>query len=64
VAKHLGQLVEAGLVRIERPSGRRRPYRLDPAPTRAAQVWLAVPAHGWDERLSGLVRHLDAESGT
>jgi DNA-binding transcriptional ArsR family regulator len=59
VAKHLEQLVEAGLVRLDRPSGRRHPYQLDPAPIRAAQAWLAALAHEWDERLSGLARYLD-----
>lgn len=62
VAKHLGLLVEAGLVHLDQPSGRRHPYRLDPAPIRAAQRWLAALAHEWDDRLAALRRHLDRPS--
>lgn len=60
VTKHLGQLVEAGLVRPGAPDGRRHPYRLDAAPVQAAQVWLAALATDWDDRLSRLGRVLDA----
>jgi hypothetical protein len=59
VAKHLGQLVEAGLVRLDEPSGRRHPYRLDPAPIRVALVRLSALATDWDDRLAGLARLLD-----
>lgn len=62
VARHLGRLVEAGLVHLDQPSGRRHPYRLDPAPIRAAQRWLATLAHEWDDRLAALRRHLDRPS--
>jgi DNA-binding transcriptional ArsR family regulator len=61
VAKHMEQLVEAELVRLDEPSGRRHPYRLDPAPIRAAQGWLAALATEWDGRLAGLARYLDNE---
>lgn len=59
MAKHLEQLVEAGLVRLDQPAGRRHPYRLDPAPIRAAQVWLATLATDWDTRLTTLERLLE-----
>jgi DNA-binding transcriptional ArsR family regulator len=58
VAKHLGQLAEAGLVRLGEPDGRRHPYRLDPAPIRAALVWLSALATDWDDRLAALDAHL------
>ena len=60
VAKHLGQLAEAGLISPGEPAGRRHPYRLEPAPIRAAQVWLAMLANRWDDRLTALERALDA----
>jgi DNA-binding transcriptional ArsR family regulator len=60
VAKHLEQLADAGLVRMDEPSGRRHPYRLDPAPIRAAQGWLAALATEWDDRLSALSHYLDS----
>ena len=59
VAKHLEQLVEAGLVKLDPPAGRRRPYRLDPAPIRVAQAWLAALANEWDDRLARLTDYLD-----
>ncbi|WP_019355505.1 ArsR/SmtB family transcription factor [Streptomyces sp. AA1529] len=60
VAKHLDQLAEAGLISSAEPVGRRRPYRLEPAPIRAAQLWLATLANRWDDRLSALERALGA----
>ncbi|WP_336216055.1 ArsR/SmtB family transcription factor [Nonomuraea sp. LPB2021202275-12-8] len=60
VAKHLGQLAETGLISSAEPAGRRHPYRLEPAPIRAAQVWLAMLANRWDERLTALELALDA----
>ncbi|MGI5171286.1 ArsR/SmtB family transcription factor [Spirillospora sp. CA-253888] len=60
VAKHLDQLTEAGLIRSGEPVGRRHPHRLDPAPVRAAQVWLATLANRWDDRLAALECALDA----
>ncbi|MFI0451167.1 ArsR/SmtB family transcription factor [Actinomadura sp. 6N118] len=61
VAKHLGQLAEAGLVSTGEPVGRRLPYQLEPAPIQAAQVWLAALANRWDARLTSLERALDAD---
>ncbi|MFI6802829.1 ArsR/SmtB family transcription factor [Streptosporangium canum] len=60
VAKHLGQLAEAGLISAGEPDGRRHPYRLEPAAIRAAQVWLARLANRWDDRLAALELALDA----
>ncbi|MPY93791.1 MAG: metalloregulator ArsR/SmtB family transcription factor [Acidimicrobiia bacterium] len=60
VAKHLAQLVEAGLVAAGAPAGRRVPYQLRPEPVRAALAWLSALANGWDERLDRLRAHLDA----
>ncbi|MCF6469379.1 winged helix-turn-helix transcriptional regulator [Nonomuraea sp. MG754425] len=60
IAKHLGQLAEAGLISSGEPTGRRHPYRLEPAPVRAAQVWLAMLANRWDDRLAALELALDA----
>ncbi|MFI7245089.1 ArsR/SmtB family transcription factor [Streptomyces qinglanensis] len=60
VAKHLDQLAEAGLISSAEPAGRRHPYRLEPAPIRAAQIWLATLANRWDDRLTALERALGA----
>ncbi len=60
IAKHLGQLAEAGLISAGEPVGRRHPYRLEPAAIRTAQVWLARLANRWDDRLTALERALDA----
>ncbi|MEU8135741.1 ArsR/SmtB family transcription factor [Streptodolium elevatio] len=60
VARHLARLAEAGVISSDEPTGRRHPYRLEPAPIRAAQVWLAALANGWDDRLGALERALDA----
>ncbi|MCG5218676.1 ArsR/SmtB family transcription factor [Streptosporangium sp. KLBMP 9127] len=60
VAKHLGQLADAGLISVGEPVGRRHPYRLEPAAVRTAQVWLAALANRWDDRLAALERALDA----
>ncbi|WP_219509342.1 ArsR/SmtB family transcription factor [Nonomuraea ceibae] len=60
VAKHLGQLAEAGLISSAGPTGRRHPYRLEPAAIRTAQTWLARLAHRWDDRLAALEDALDA----
>jgi DNA-binding transcriptional ArsR family regulator len=61
VAKHLGQLAEAGLISSGEQVGRRQPYRLEPAAMRTAQVWLARLANRWDDRLAALEDALDAE---
>lgn len=58
IAKHLALLVEAGLVVAEPGERRRIRYRLQSAPMRIAQQFLAALARDWDERLVALKRHL------
>jgi DNA-binding transcriptional ArsR family regulator len=50
VSKHLRVLSEVGLVRC-RAEGRRRLYRLEPAPLRPLHEWLAKYKQAWNERL-------------
>ena len=61
VAKHLAQLVGAGLIVAGEPDGRRVRYRARPEPLRAALGWLTALANRWDERLDALRAHLDSE---
>jgi DNA-binding transcriptional ArsR family regulator len=58
IAKHLGLLAEAGLVLAEPGEQRRVRYRLESAPMKVAQQFLAALARDWDDRLSALQRHL------
>jgi DNA-binding transcriptional ArsR family regulator len=53
VSKHLRVLREAGLVRV-RGDGRRRLYRVDPAPLRELDAWLAPYRQLWAQRLDAL----------
>jgi DNA-binding transcriptional ArsR family regulator len=57
VAKHLGALADAGLVR-SRHEGRETRYRLTPEPLGVAMRWLASTGAEWDERLAKLSRRL------
>ena len=50
VSKHLRVLSEVGLVR-SRAEGRRRLYRLEPAPLRPLHDWLAKYEQAWNDRL-------------
>ena len=59
VAKHLTQLVDAGLLVADEPDGRRVRYRAQPEPIRAALAWLSAMANRWDDRLDALQAHLD-----
>lgn len=59
VAKHLAQLVDAGLLVAAEPDGRRVRYRAQPEPLRAALAWLSAMANRWDDRLDALRSHLD-----
>ncbi|GLZ44495.1 hypothetical protein Acsp06_06800 [Actinomycetospora sp. NBRC 106375] len=59
IAKHLTLLGDAGLVVAEPGERRRVRFRLRSAPMRVAQRFLAALAHDWDDRLDGLVAHLD-----
>ena len=58
VAKHLSQLVSAGLLEAGEPDGRRVSYRVRPEPVRAALAWLSALANQWDDRLGALQTHL------
>ncbi len=58
IAKHLGLLAEAGLVVAEPGERRRVRYRLDSAPMRVAQQFLAVLARDWDGPLTALKERL------
>ena len=59
IAKHLGLLAEAGLVKAEPGERRRVRYRLRSAPMQVAQQFLAALARDWDGRLDALQDHLD-----
>ena len=58
IAKHLGLLAEAGLVVAEPGERRRVRYRLDAAPMKVAQQFLAALARDWDGPLAALREHL------
>jgi DNA-binding transcriptional ArsR family regulator len=58
IAKHLGLLADAGLVKAEPGERRRVRYRLSTTPVQIAQQFLAALAHDWDQRLQALQRHL------
>ncbi len=61
IAKHLALLTEAGLVTAEPGERRRVRYRLQSAPMRAAQQFLAALARDWDGQLGALKDHLDQQ---
>ena len=50
VSKHLRVLSEVGLVTC-RAEGRRRLYRLEPAPLRPLREWLATYEQAWNARM-------------
>ena len=54
IAKHLVRLAEAGLVVAEPGERRRVRYRLDSAPMKVAQQFLAAMARDWDGPLAAL----------
>ncbi len=58
VAKHLALLAEAGLVVAEPGERRRVRYRVDSAPMRVAQQFLAALARDWDGPLAALQQRL------
>ena len=58
IAKHLGLLADAGLVVAEPGERRRVRYRLDSAPMKVAQQFLAALARDWDGPLAALQREL------
>jgi DNA-binding transcriptional ArsR family regulator len=57
VSKHLRVLSEVGLV-SSRADGRRRLYRLEPAPLRPMYEWLGRYEQAWNERLDRLDDYL------
>jgi DNA-binding transcriptional ArsR family regulator len=59
VSKHLRVLREVGLVSC-RVDAQRRVYRVEPAPLRALDDWIAPYRVLWADRLDALERHLDA----
>ena len=59
IAKHLGLLADAGLVVAEHGERRRVRYRLDSAPMKVAQQFLAALARDWDGPLALLRTRLD-----
>ena len=59
IAKHLTTLELAGLVTAEPGERRRVRYRLQSAPMKLAQQFLAALAHDWDGQLLALADHLD-----
>ncbi len=58
VSKHLRVLREAGLVDV-RTDAQRRLYRINVAPLRTLDEWLAPYRHLWSARLDDLERHLE-----
>lgn len=54
IAKHLALLAQAGLVAAEPGERRRVRYRLDSAPMKVAQQFLAALARDWDGPLAAL----------
>jgi DNA-binding transcriptional ArsR family regulator len=57
VSKHLRVLSEVGLVSC-RADGRRRLYRLEPAPLRPLHDWLAKYEQAWNNRLDRIDDYL------
>jgi DNA-binding transcriptional ArsR family regulator len=58
IAKHLALLTDAGLVAPEPGERRRVRYRVQSAPMRVAQQFLAALARDWDSSLDALREHL------
>jgi DNA-binding transcriptional ArsR family regulator len=57
VAKQLGALADAGLLRATRV-GRETRYEVTPRPLGDAAAWLVEMGAGWDQRLAALARSL------
>jgi DNA-binding transcriptional ArsR family regulator len=58
VARHLGVLRQAGLVRARR-DGRHQIYELTPAPLSAVRNWVERYEVFWSERLDELARYVE-----
>jgi DNA-binding transcriptional ArsR family regulator len=63
VAKQLGALAEAGLVRATR-TGRETRYEVTPAPLEDALEWMVSVGAAWDERLDALRSSLARQGKT
>lgn len=62
ISRHLRVLRQAGLVH-ERRDGRRRVYRLDPAPLAEVDRWLDGYRTFWAARLMDLKEHIEGRPG-
>jgi DNA-binding transcriptional ArsR family regulator len=62
VVQHIGVLQEAGLV-SSRKTGRVRTCRLEPAPLRSVEQWIAEHRGEWERRLDALGEVLDDTYG-
>jgi DNA-binding transcriptional ArsR family regulator len=58
VSKQLGILRDAGLVKV-RIHGKQRMYRIEPAPLRDIDSWIARYRPYFEARMDALERHLD-----
>ena len=63
ISKHLRVLRNAGLVTYEE-IGKKRMYRLEPAPLSLADHWLKHYRQFWKQSLQGLKKHVESKSGT
>jgi len=61
LSQHLKVLREAGLV-TPRKEGRRRLYRIEPAPLREVYDWVRHYERFWADKLDALGRYLDAQT--
>lgn len=61
VAKHVGVLKRAGLLR-ERREGRNRFYELNPKPLRLVDSWIAPYRDFWRDNLSNLKTFVEREA--
>ena len=62
VAKQLGTLADAGLLRATR-AGRETRYEVTPEPLEDAVAWIVSVGSAWDERLAALRRSLARHAG-
>jgi DNA-binding transcriptional ArsR family regulator len=60
ISKHLRVLRDAGVVAVQ-VRAQQRIYRLEPAPFRELDAWLAPYRQLWTRHLAALERHLDAK---
>jgi DNA-binding transcriptional ArsR family regulator len=60
VSKHLRVLRDGGLV-SSRVAAQRRIYRVEPAPLKELDAWLAPYRRLWTKHLDALERHLDEQ---